>query len=265
MFWGISTGAFLLTTVICSNGVILIGTTFMRHGATPAFPHFMLFILTFILVTSILVVVYIFRKNTPRPNVPRMYSFAFQLLACGCCGKMWAETDVVGVAWWFILVALQGLLCHGLYVLLAALASPPTVPLNVMVLVLLLACIIYTSALLYTIFAYICTSPRKQRKGSGTAVVRAAILVPLLVTMICYTNLMVACGYVVNSDTKQNNYPSLMHQPLAVSVIALLTFGLKWLIAAWAAGTTQDTCSTVMVTRMEKTIITSFQMGDNRH
>ena len=241
MFWGISTGTFLLTTVICSNGVILIGTTFMRHGATLAFPYFMLIILTFILVTSILVVVYIFRKNTPRPKVPRMYSFAFQLLTCGCYGKKWAETAVVGVAWWFILVALQGLLCHGVYILLAALASPTTVPFNVMALVLLFACIIYTSALLYTISAYICTSPKKRQKGSGTAVVRAAILVPLLVTMMCYTSLIVACGDVVNSDTKQNSYLSLIASAIGTVIIGLLTFGLKWFIAAWVKWSPNNT------------------------
>ena len=241
MFWGISTGGFLLTITAGSIDISFIVETFMRHGATLAFPHFMLFILVFILVASLLVVVYIFRKNKPQLNVPRMYSFAFQLLTCGCCGIMWAETVVVGVAWWFNLVAIQGLLCHGAYVLFAALASPTTVPLSVMMLVLLIACIIYTSALLHTIFAYICTSPRKRPKGRGTVVVRAAILVPLLLTTVCYTSLMVACGHVVNSDTKQNNYPSLIASAIGTIIIGIVTFGLKWFIAAWVKWSPNNT------------------------
>lgn len=235
MFWGISTSAFLCTIGMCIIDIPLIVETFKRSGAVWSFSYFMLFILIFIWVTSLLVVVYIFRKNRPQVTVPRMYTFAIQLLGCCCCGEPWAETVVVGVAWWFILVAIQMVLCHGLYILLAALASPTAVPLNVMVIVLFFACITYTSALLYTIFAYICTSPRKRRrqKGGATVVVRAAILIPLLVAMLCYTTLMVTCGYMVNSDTKQNYYPSLITSAIGTVTAGLVMFGLKWFITAW--------------------------------
>ena len=235
MFWGISTSAFLCNIGLCIIDISLIVKAFKRNGAVWAFPYFMLFILIFIWVTSLLVVVYIFRKNRPQVTVPRMYTFAFQLLSCCCCREPWAETVVVGVAWWFILFAIQGVLCHGMYILLAALASPTAVPLNVMVLVLLFVCTTYTSALLYTIFAYICTSPRKRRrqKGGGTVVVRAAILVPLLVAMLCYTILMATCGSMVNSDTKQNYYPSLITSAIGTVTVGLVVFGLKWFITAW--------------------------------
>ena len=235
MFWGISTSAFLCTICLCSIDIPLIVEAFKRNGAVGAFSYFMLFILIFIWVASLLVVVYIFRKNRPQVTVPRMYTFAFQLLSCCCCREPWAETVVIGVAWWFILVAIQMVLCHGIYILLAALASPTAVPLNVMVIVLFFVCTTYTSALLYTIFAYICTSPRKRRrqKGGGTVVVRAAILVPLLVAMLCYIILMVTCGYMVNSDTKQNHYPSLITSAIGTVIVGLVMFGLKWFITAW--------------------------------
>ena len=235
MFWGISTSAFLCTISLCIIDILFIVRTFTRSGGAYAFPYFMLFILIFTWVTSLLVVVYIFRKNRPQVTVPRMYTFAFQLMSCCCCREPWAETVVVGVAWWFILVAIQGVLCHGMYILLAALASPTAVPLNVMVIVLFFVCTTYTSALLYTIFAYICTSPRKRRrqKGGGTVVVRAAILVPLLVAMLCYIILMVTCGYMVNSDTKQNYYPSLITSAIGTVIVGLVMFGLKWFITAW--------------------------------
>ena len=235
MFWGISTSAFLCNIGLCIIDIPFIVSTFMRNPAARAFTYFILFILLFIWVSSLLVVVYIFRKNRPQVTVPRMYTFAFQLMSCCCCREPWAETVVVGVAWWFILVAIQMVLCHGMYILLAVLASPTAVPLNVMVLVLLFVCTTYTSALLYTIFAYICTSPRKRRrqKGGGTVVVRAAILVPLLVAMLCYTILMVTCGYMINSDTKQNYYPSLITSAIGTVIVGLVMFGLKWFITAW--------------------------------
>lgn len=233
MFWGISTGAFLFTVALCTNDFSLIVTIFKRNGAASGIPYFMLLVITFILLTSLLVVVYIFWKNRPQLTVPWMYSFAICLLSCGSCRKNWAETIAVGVAWWFNLVALQWLLCHGVFILLAVLASPTAVPLNVMALVLFFVCITYTSALLYTIFAYICTSPRKRQKGGGTVVVRAAILVPLLVTIICYISLMVACGHMINSATKQNYYPSLITSAVGSVGIGLVTVGLKWFITAW--------------------------------
>ena len=235
MFWGISTSAFLCNIGLCIIDILFIVRTFTRSGGAYAFPYFMLFILIFVWVTSLLVVVYIFRKNRPQVTVPRMYTFAFQLLSCCCCREPWAERVVIGVAWWFILVAIQGVLCHGMYILLAALASPTAVPLNVMVIVLFFVCTTYTSALLYTIFAYICTSPRRRRlgKSGGTVVVRAAILVPLLVAMLCYTILMATCGYMVNSDTKQNYYPSLITSAIGTVIIGLVMFGLKWFITAW--------------------------------
>ena len=235
MFWGISTSAFLCNIGLCIIDISLIVRTFTRSGGAYALPYFMLFILIFIWVTSLLVVVYIFRKNRPQVTVPRMYTFAFQLMSCCCCREPWAETVVIRVAWWFILFAIQGVLCHGMYILLAALASPTAVPLNVMVLVLLFVCTTYTSALLYTIFAYICTSPRMRRlgKSGGTVVVRAAILVPLLVAMLCYTILMATCGYMVNSDTKQNYYPSLITSAIGTVIIGLVMFSLKWFITAW--------------------------------
>ena len=235
MFWGISTSAFLCTICLCIIDILFIVRTFTRSGGAYALPYFLLFILIFIWVTSLLVVVYIFRKNRPQVTVPRMYTFALQLMSCCCCREPWAETVVIGVAWWFILVAIQGVLCHGMYILLAALASPTAVPLNVMVIVLFCVCTTYTSALLYTIFAYICTSPRRRclGKSGGTVVVRAAILVPLLVAMLCYTILMVTCGYMVNSDTKQNYYPSLITSAIGTVIVGLVMFGLKWFITAW--------------------------------
>lgn len=233
MFWGISTSAFLFTIYLCTNDFDLIVTIFKSHGATSGIPYFMLLVIIFILLTSLLVVVYIFWKNRPRLTVPWMCSFAIRLLSCGSCRKNWAEAIAVGVAWWFNLVALQWFLCHGVFILLAVLASPTSVPLNVMALVLLFVCTTYTSALLYTIFAYVCTSPSKRKKEGGTVAVRAAILVPLLVTIICYVSLMVACGHMINTATKQNYYPSLITSAVASVVIGLVTVGLKWFITAW--------------------------------
>ena len=232
MFWGVSSTAFLTILVLSVIEITLIRRVLLRKSASP-FGFMMIAILTFIYLSSLLVVVYIFLKNKPRLTVPWLYSVVFRLLSCGCCTKKRAEVIAGGVACWFILVAVQELLGHGAFILVAVLASPTTVPLNVMCLVLLIVCTTYTSSLLHTILAYIFTPPSRRQKGRGTEVVRAAILVPLLVTMMFYIILLASSGYMINSDTKQNYYPSLIASAFGTVVIGLMTFGLKWFITAW--------------------------------
>ena len=232
MFWGVSTTAFLITLILCVIDINLIKKIIQRSRGNP-FAYIQLAILTFIYLSSLLVVVYIFLKSKPRLTAPWLYSAVFRVLSCGCCKKKKAEVVAGGVACWFILVAVQGLLAHAVFIVLAVLASPTTVPLNVMCLVLLFVCITYTSSLLHTILAYIFTPPSRRQKGRGTEVVRAAILVPLLVTVMFYIILLASSGYMINSDTKQNYYPSLIASAFGTVAIGLMTFGLKWFITAW--------------------------------
>ena len=62
---------------------------------------------------------------------------------------------------------------------------------------------------------------------------RAVILIPLLVVVGCISLFIGIMGYLVNADTKQGSFVSLVSSASVPFVLGLVTFGLKRLISEW--------------------------------
>ena len=74
---------------------------------------------------------------------------------------------------------------HGLFVLRAFPVAPFAVAVNVLLLVSTFICLTYIKALVFTISAFVGTRKCLKRNADCVAIVRAAMLIPLLLAVIC--------------------------------------------------------------------------------
>ena len=254
MFWGASTSALGLVgtsySIYTATAVSILNKT-NTSGWTKVFP--MLVTMLLVLVIELPVAIYAARKATVA--VPCIFKYPATLLCCG--RKRPAEHLVTTIVLWVDLVVLQLILFQGYLIILTLSAAPFAVATNVMLVVLALSCLTNFFSLLYTIFAHLCT-PSNQRVHSSSMVLRAVVVLPLLLMIICHGAVIAAMGSVTNVDTKRKSSLSFFNSIATPILLGVISIFLKRFISAWLKwspyGTEQETVtdsSPVLITDEE--------------
>ena len=239
MFWGISTTAVgLFATLYASSAVTAYGFFVNRNIATSqpgVYAYFLLGALLCVIVVELPVAIYTARKATVA--VPGIFKYPATLLCCG--RRRRAECFVRVIALWVDLVALQVILFQGAIIVLAISTAPFAIVTNMMVVVLAVSCLANIFSLLFTIFAHLCT-PADQRMYSHSMVLRAVVVLPLLLMIMCYVSAATSVGSVVNMDAKKNNALSFINSIATPILLGLIVIFLQRFISAWLKWSPQE-------------------------
>ena len=169
------------------------------------------------------------KYNLPTPSV---YLLPAKLLCC--CSEKRARALVLSLTLWFDLVAANFLVGHGVFIVLAFPVAPFAVAVNVMLLVLSVMCLTYIMALVFTVCASVGT--RRCLRSSADCVVTihaAIILIPLLLSVICFSFLLAFSSQFVNAATQQNSFPMLLKSLFAPVFLFVMSLCLKRFISIW--------------------------------
>ena len=236
MFWGASTTVVLIFGVVNFLYISSMIVYFSKHKYTDlriqSFPGGM--VITLLL--ELPVAIYIARKATVA--VPCIFKYPATLLCCG--RKRPAERLVTTIVLWIDLVALQLILFQGILTVFVIPAAPFAVVTNVMLIVLAFSCLANIFSLLYTIFAHLCT-PSNQRVHSSSMVLRAVVVLPLLLSIMCHGVVIASMGSVTNLDAKKNNALSFISSIATPVLLGVLSIFLKRFISAWLKWSPQGT------------------------
>lgn len=239
MFWGVSTTAFFLLVIVYGFYTAIIIKLFenMKQADSQVQVYFVLGVLLITPVVELPVAIYAASKATIA--VPCIFRYPIILLCCGRSKR--AERLITTIALWIDLAVLQIVLFFGPVVVVELAAAPFAIALNLMIIVLALFCLTNIFSLLFTISAHIFTSPH-QRNGSSSMVLRAVVVLPLLLMIMCYVAIFASMGSIVNTDTKNTSSPlffiTSVIPPLLLAVIIIF---MKRFISAWLKWSPQNT------------------------
>ena len=237
MFWGISTTAVgLLGALQCIYAATAYQCKANDKSTDWAWCGTLLAGLAFTLVVELPVAIYTARKATVA--VPSIFKYPATLL---CCGRrqLRAEHFVTTIALWVDLVTLQLIMLHGSAVVFAISAAPFAIATNVMLVVLAFTCLANTFSLLFTIFAHLCT-PSDQRVHSSSMVLRAVVVLPLLLMIMCHGVIIATMGSATNMETKRNDILSFINTIGTPILLGVVSIFLKRFISAWLKWSPQD-------------------------
>ena len=111
--------------------------------------------------------------------------------------------------------------------------APFVVAVNVMLLVLTFMCLTYIMALVFTLCASLGTRKCLRSNADCCATVRAALLIPFLLAIICFVLMAALSGQFVNNATQPNSFNSIIKSLFTPVFLAAASFGLKRLISVW--------------------------------
>ena len=169
--------------------------------------------------------------NFPTPSV---YLLPAKLLCC--CSEKRARALVLSLTFWFDLVSATFLVGHGVFVVCAFLVAPFAVTVNVLLLALSLMCLTYIMALIFTICAFVGSRKCLRSSADCIATVRAVMLIPLLLAVICFSLFLAFSSKFVNTATQQNNFPMLLKSLITPVLLVVVSLGLKRFILIWVNG-----------------------------
>ena len=238
MFWGVLTTALGILGISYS---VHADTAFLYYSHVKginrmATVYFLPLVLLIPLVLELPVAIYIARKVTVA--VPCIFKYPSTVLCCG--RKKRAECLVTTLALWVALVALQLVMLHGMVIALVISTEPFGIATSVMLLVLAFSCLTNIFSLLFTIFAHLFT-PSHQRVASSSTVLRAVVVLPLLLAIMCYGVAVTSLGSFVNMETKQNNPLSIINSITIPILLGVISIFLKRFISAWLKWAPQET------------------------
>ena len=164
-------------------------------------------------------------------TTPSVYLLPAKLLCC--CSEKRARILVVSLTLWFDIVAFYFLVSHGFYILYAFPVAPYVVAANAMLLALILTCLTYVMALVFTVCASAGTQKCLRSNADCCATVRAVMLIPLLLAIICFSFLLTLSNQFVNTATQQNSIYVLFKSLFAPVLLAVISMGLKRFISVW--------------------------------
>ena len=239
MFWGISTTAMgflgvMYGITVAFSCMYFANTMNLNITSWPGVVK-LLGALLFILVVELPVAIYTARKATVA--VPCIFKYPATLLCCG--RKREADHFVTTIALWVDLIVLQLILLQGSLIVFAISAAPFAIATNVMLVVLALSCLTNIFSLLFTIFTHLCT-PSNQQLHSHSMVLRAVVVLPLLLMIMCYGVVAAAIGSVINMDVKDNTL-SFVTSTATPILLGVLSIFLKRFISAWLKWSPQET------------------------
>ena len=238
IFWGASTTAVGYLGIL--NGVY-ISSAFLYYSTNKNASREIVEYIPGILIISTIVLelpvaIYIARKATVA--VPCIFKYPATLLCCG--RKRPAERLLTTIVLWVDLVVLQLAMLHVTLVVIIIPAAPFAIVTNVMLIALALSCLTNIFSLLYTIFAHLCT-PSNQRVHSSSMVLRAVVVLPLLLMIMCHGVVIANMGLVTNVDAKRNNALSFIGSIATPVLLGVLSIFLKRFISAWLKWSPQGT------------------------
>ena len=233
MFWGMS-------AILCPTLIVLLCAD-IRHICCTAdvnaqrsaenVRYMLLFVLAFPMIVCAPVAIYFGVKfSLPTPSV---YLLPAKLLCC--CSEKRARALVLSLTLWFDLVAANFIIGHVVFVVLAFPVAPFAVAVNVMLLVLSVMCLTYIMALVFTVCASI-GARRLRTSNNFIATVRAAMLIPLLLAVICFSILLAFSSNFVNTATQQNSFPMLFKSLITPVLLVFVSLSLKRFILVWVHG-----------------------------
>ena len=237
MFWGVSATALGYLGII--NGVyVLSSILYFSINKSTAWKdaYIPMMVLFSTMVVELPVAINTARKATVA--VPCIFKYPATLLCCG--RKRPAERLVTTIVLWVNLVVLQLILINVTIVVFTIPAAPFAVVTNVMLIVLAFFCLTNIFSLLYTIFAHLCT-PSNQRVHSSSMVLRAVVVLPLLLMIMCHGVVIAGMGSVTNVDAKRNNALSFISSIATPILLGVLSIFLKRFISAWLKWSPQGT------------------------
>ena len=242
MFWGISTTALGLLGVLFGFAALTatVLSSFYsanKKGAADCLGVYPLVgAVLFTPVVELPVAIFTARKATVA--VPCIFKYPATLLCCG--RKSQAERFVTTIALWVDLVAFQLILLQGSVAVFVISAAPFAIATNAMLVVLAFSCLTNIFSLLFTIFAHLCT-PSEQRKQSNTMVIRAVVVLPLLLMIMCYGVVLATMESITNIDAKKDNILSFINSTVTPILLGLVTIFLRRFISAWLKWSPQET------------------------
>ena len=240
-FWGISTAALVLLLVLYGFSALTAAYLKSLYSANKNSSDYLgvyiLFsCLFFTLVAEFPVAIYTARKAAVA--VPSIFKYPTTLLCCG--RKRRAECFVTTMVLWVDLVTLQLVLLQGYIAAFALSAAPFAIATHVLLVVLAFTCLASIFSLLFTIFAHLCT-PADQRVHSSSMVLRAVVLLPLLLMIMCYDVVLATMGSITNIDAGKNNILSFINSIATPILLGLVIIFLKRFISAWLKWSPQET------------------------
>ena len=231
MFWGVSAILCMLYIVIVFKDIELLSHfAFNPDIQQTKYVRYMWpLVLAFPMIFCAPVAIYFGVKfNLPTPSV---YLLPAKLLCC--CSEKRARALVLSLTLWFDLVGTFILVSHGIAFWNAFPVAPFAVAVNVMLLVLTFTCICYSMALVFTICASVGTRRCLSNSADCVATVRAAMLIPLLFSIICLTFFGGLIGQFVNTATQQNSFTMILKSLFAPVVLVVVSVTLKRFISVW--------------------------------
>ena len=230
VFWGVSTTALGVLGMLYG---LYVDTAFqayskVKNSITLVHAHLMVLVILSPLVLELPVAIYLARKATVA--VPCIFRYPATVLCCGRKGR--AERLVTTLALWVLLTALQLMLIHGMLIALAISAEPFGIATSAMLLVLAFSCLTNIFSLLFTIFAHLFTPPH-HRRASSSMVLRAVVVLPMLLAIVCFGVIVTSLGSVINMDAKQNNPLSFISSIAIPILLGVISIFLKRFISAW--------------------------------
>ena len=173
-------------------------------------------------------------------NLPIPYVYLLPAKLLCCCSEKRARPLVLSVTLWFDLVAANFLVGHGVSVVYAFLVAPFAVTVNVLLLVLSLMCLTYIMALVFTVCASVCSRKCLRSSTDCASTVRAAMLIPLLLAVICCSLFVAFSSNFVNTATQQNSFPMLLKSLITPVLLGVVSLSLKRFILVWMRGSLGD-------------------------
>ena len=192
---------------------------------------------------------------------PSVYLLPAKLLCC--CSEKRAGILVTSLTLWCDLVAAHYFVGIGTFVLYAFPVAPFVVAVNVMLLVLTLMCLTYIMALVFTICASLGTRKCLRSNADCCATVRAAMLIPLLLAIICFSSTFALSSQLVNTSTQQNSFHMFLKSLFAPVLLAVLGLGLKRFISVWMHWSPADVDGDIAVNPLHGHVYDGYQAIDN--
>ena len=250
MFWGTSTTAVVILGIVYGITTDLSFGYFTKNLTLNGLVGYCLYMLVvlIVIVMELSVAIYIARKVVVA--VPCIFKYPATLLCCG--RKRCAECFVTTLTLWVDLVALQFVLLQATIIVFAISAAPFAIITNAMLVVLALTCLANIFSLLFTIFAHFCT-PAGQRVHSSSMVLRAVVVLPLLLMLMCHGVVVTSMGSVTNMDAKKNNIFSFINSAATPILLGMVGIFLKRFISTWLKWSPRETGQETNVTFRQET------------
>ena len=231
MFWGISAILYPVLILLLFEDITLVCYIIINPdvGQSGNVRYIWPIVLAFPMIFCAPVAIYFGVKcNLPTPSV---YLLPAKLLCC--CSEKRARAFVLSLTLWFDLVTANFIIGHGVFLVHAFLVAPFAVAVNVMLLVLSVMCLTYIMALVFTVCASVGSRRCLRSCNNFIATVRATMLIPLLLAVICFSILLAFSGQFVNTATQQNSFPMLLKSLIIPVLLAVVSLSLKKLVFIW--------------------------------